>query len=183
MRALVLAAALACVTPSVAAAVVAACPAGTQCESDADSTHAIIVRQARGALRDGAWNEAADLWRNALLMDDRVAEHWTALGRALTGAGRHREAVAAYQRSIQLDAGQRRDATWRIARAYALMGHDKQALRWMELALREGLQGSEREWKDPLFDRFRGEVRIRRLMDTSDVVDRARQARAGTRRS
>ena len=123
-----------------------------------------IVQRARLASRRGEWNEAADLWRDALLVDDRVAAHWLAMGDALSRAERSREAVAAYQRAIQLDARLTRDGTRRVARAYARMGDDRQAVRWLELALRAGVSpdaGVERG-------------RVRRLSE------RPTAARAGT---
>ncbi|MDB4883970.1 MAG: hypothetical protein JWL95_2736, partial [Gemmatimonadetes bacterium] len=157
-----------------------ACPIGVA-TCDRDSTHAEVVRRARGALDQGAWNEAAELWRSALLIDDRSTAHWTALANALTRAGRHREAVAAYQRVIQLDASAKADGMWNIARAYALLGNDKQASRWVELALREGLAGHERDWSDSLFDRYRDDVRVRRLRETGSPASIVDGRRAGMR--
>jgi tetratricopeptide (TPR) repeat protein len=175
MRLIALASALAlvCAAPSSSAAAsdprgdvrsARACPIGIEaCESD--SAHARVVQRARIALKAGAWNEAAELWRSALVMDDRKAEHWSSFASALTRAGRHREAVAAYLRAIQLDASTMREGRWSIARAYALMGNHKQASRWVELALQGGLAGSERQWSDPLFDRYRSEVLVRRARE------------------
>jgi tetratricopeptide (TPR) repeat protein len=129
-----------------------------------DSTHELAVRSARVASREGEWQRAAELWRSALLMDARVADHWMAMGDALTSAERYREAVAAYQRSIQLDPRVARRSTRRVARAYALMGNDKQAVRWLEQSLRAGVRPDEL-WSDPLFERYRGEARLRVLLE------------------
>ncbi|MEO6527263.1 MAG: tetratricopeptide repeat protein [Gemmatimonadaceae bacterium] len=173
MRSLVLATALAlvCATQSASAADGARgareCPFGNEACEWSDSAHTEVVQRARGALQMGAWNEAAELWRSALVMDGRIAEHWSSFATALTRAGRHREAVAAYLRAIQLDASTMREGTWSIARGYALMGNHKQASRWMELALQGGLAGHERQWSDPLFDRYRSEVLVRRAREMS----------------
>ncbi len=107
---------------------------------------------------------AADTLRGALLMDDRIADHWIAMGDALSSAHRYREAVAAYQRSIQLDQRVTRESTQRVARAYALMGNDKQAVRWLEQSLRAGATPAEL-WGDELFERYRGEARLRRMVE------------------
>jgi tetratricopeptide (TPR) repeat protein len=104
-----------------------------------DSAHDAIVRRARAAAARGAWNEAASLWRDALLMDERAAAHWLAYGDVLSRAERHREAVAAYQRAMQLDAGLARDGSWNVAKAYARQGDERQAVRWLEQALRAGV--------------------------------------------
>lgn len=177
--ALVLALVLASAAPDAASASSPpACPPGGVC--DRDSTHESLVRRARTAQRDGAWNEAAELWSDALSLDDGVAEHWSAMAHVLTRAGRDREAVAAHQRAIQLDAGRLADGTWSIARAYARLGNDRQALRWLELALRGGLAGHEREWREPVFDRYRDDVRFRRLIEAGRLVPAHMRGNAGT---
>jgi len=125
-----------------------------------DTAYANTVQRARLAAQRGEWNDAADLWRDALLADDRVAAHWLALGDALSCAARHREAVAAYQRAIQLDARLAREGTTSVARAYARMGDDRQAVRWLELALRAGVSPDE-VWSEDTFGVYRNDPRLR----------------------
>ena len=60
------------------------CP-GCGTSLSTDSIRAVTVRQARNATRDGAWNAAADMWRDALLLDDRTG---TRLARAWRRAAR-----------------------------------------------------------------------------------------------
>ena len=122
--------------------------------------HATTVVRARSATRHGAWNEAAELWRDALLIDDRVGAHWVAMGDVLLHAERHREAVAAYQRAIQLDARFTDHGTRAVARAYARAGDDRQAVRWLEQAIRLGARAEEL-WRDESFRRYREEPRLR----------------------
>jgi len=125
-----------------------------------DTAYTNSVRRARLASQHAEWNDAADLWRDALLTDDRVAEHWVAMGDALSGAARHREAVAAYQRAIQLDARLAREGTTSVARAYARLGDDRQAVRWLELALRAGVSPDE-VWSEDTFGVYRNDPRLR----------------------
>jgi hypothetical protein len=92
---------------------VARCP---NCADDvgscaADSVRALTVRRARSAAHDGDWNAAARQWREALLMDEHVGADWLAMADVLMNAERHREAAAAYQRAIQVDARLRERAT------------------------------------------------------------------------
>ena len=158
--------ALVCVTSGVALATPVAREGCRTCVSPAalDSTHALVVHDARIAAREGEWMRAADLWRTALLMDERVVDHWIAMGDALSGAHRYREAVAAFQRSIQLDPRVARKCTRRVARAYALSGNDKQAVRWLEQSLRAGVTPDEL-WADEVFVRYRGEERLRTMVE------------------
>ena len=184
MRALVVAhlIALVCAWPATAAAVHVerVCPECIEPRA-IDPTYELTVRRARSAVRDGAWNEAAELWRDALLIDDHEARHWIALGEALSRAERHREAVAAYQRAIQLDARLLRDGTWRVARAYAHMGNDRQAVRWLEQVLRQGAR-PEAVWSEEVFERYRNEPRLRVLV-RQQVEQRAPRPRGVGSRS
>ncbi|MFL5620407.1 MAG: hypothetical protein ACJ79A_18680 [Gemmatimonadaceae bacterium] len=125
----------------------------------ADSIRAATVRQARNATRDGAWNDAAELWRDALLLDDRTGADWLALGEVLVRAERHREAAAAYQRAIQVDGRLTARGTRGVARAYARMGDDRQAVRWLEQALRLGARPAEL-WSDESLRRYRDAPRL-----------------------
>jgi hypothetical protein len=125
-----------------------------------DTGYTNTVQRARFASRRGEWNDAADLWRDALLTDDRVAEHWMAMGDALSGAARYREAVASYQRAIQLDARLTRDGTTSVARAYARLGDDRQAVRWLELAFRAGVSPVQ-VWSEDTFGAYRNDPRLR----------------------
>jgi len=158
---------LACALPSSAVAMRPAqrCPAcrdvrAVETQQATDTAYVNTIQRARLAARRGEWNDAADLWRDALLADDRVAEHWLAMGDALSAAARHREAVAAYQRAIQLDARLTREGTTSVARAYARMGDDRQAVRWLELALRAGMP-PEAVWSDDTFGAYRNDPRLR----------------------
>jgi tetratricopeptide (TPR) repeat protein len=130
-----------------------------------ESSHTHIVTRARRASNARDWNQAVELWRSALLIDGRAAEHWLAFGDALTGAERHREAVAAYERAIQLDAKLARGATWSIARSYATMRNDRQAARWLAQAVGLGISGYEELWSSPMFDRYRGALRVRQAKE------------------
>ncbi|HEV7990194.1 MAG TPA: tetratricopeptide repeat protein [Gemmatimonadaceae bacterium] len=158
--------ALLCVTSSAVLAAPVTRAGRPECATPAamDSTHELVVRRAREAQREREWSRAAELWRSALLLDERVAEHWIAMGDALSGAQRYREAVAAYQRSIQLDPRSARRGTRMVARAYALMGNDKQAVRWLEQTVRAGAVLDDL-LADELFERYRAEPRLRMLLE------------------
>ena len=141
---------------------VARCP---NCADDvgscaADSVRALTVRRARSAAHDGDWNAAARQWREALLMDEHVGADWLAMADVLMNAERHREAAAAYQRAIQLDARFRERGTRGVARAYARMGDDRQAVRWLERAIQLGAHPAEL-LGDESFQRYRDEPRLR----------------------
>jgi tetratricopeptide (TPR) repeat protein len=125
-----------------------------------DSEYVATVRRARAAVQRGEWSSAADLWRDALLLDGRVAAHWLAMGDALAHAERRREAVAAYERAMQLDAGLAREGSWNVALSYARMGDHRQAVRWLEQALRAGVSVA-RVRREETFEPYRDDPRLR----------------------
>ena len=99
------------------------------------------------------------MWRDALLLDDRSGTDWLELGDVLLEAERHREAAASYLRAIQVDARLTMRATRGVARAYARMGNDRQAVRWLEQAIRLGERPAEL-WRDESFRRYRDTPRL-----------------------
>ena len=177
-QALALACGLACGEPAAPAASSGVAPAAC-CTESRPTDHAVAVVRARNASRDGAWNEAAELWRDALLIHDRNAAHWVEMGDVLLNAERPREAVAAYQRAIQLDARLTDRGTRAVARAYSWMGDDRQAVRWLEQALRLGARADEL-WRDESFRRYRDEPRLRGVIRRN--VDRRGDPRPGEQR-
>ena len=100
-----------------------------------------------------------------LAVEDTSAERWWVLGETLSAADRHRDAIAAFERAVQLG-GDASEASWRIARAYALCGNRKQALRWLASAMEQGfdVRGSLR--REPAFDEYRGDPRFSALTDS-----------------
>jgi tetratricopeptide (TPR) repeat protein len=128
--------------------------------SPMDSSYVTLVQRARKAFDDHAWNDAAELWRSALLVDDRVGAHWLAMADAMYHAQRYREAVSAYERSIQLGALSAGDGGWKVARSYAQLGNAKQAARWVELARRARRAESRRKTSDDARDP-RASLRVR----------------------
>ena len=108
---------------------------------------------------DGDTKGTAELWQDALILDGRRGADWLALGDVLVRADRYREAAAAYQRAIQVDARLTEAGTRGVARAYARMGDDRQAVRWLEQALRLGARPAEL-WSDESFRPYRDAPRL-----------------------
>jgi tetratricopeptide (TPR) repeat protein len=137
----------------------ARCPCGVD-SPETDSQYAAIVLRARSATQRGEWGAAAALGRDALLLDGRVAAHWVTMGDALARAERHREAVAAYERAMQLDPGLAREGSWSVALAYARLGDHRQTVRWLEQALRAGVPAARLRGEEA-FEPYRDDPRLR----------------------
>ena len=144
----------------------------TRAESG-DSSHDAIVRRAERASATGRWDEAAELWRWAIAADDRTPEHWWKLGYALFNANRHRESIAAFERALQLGAGEPAVGAWQISRAYAHRGDRTQALRWLGHAVQLGFDSREAVRQEPLFEQYRSDPRFAELSDSTSTGRRS----------
>jgi tetratricopeptide (TPR) repeat protein len=133
--------------------------------SHADSASAAALARADRAYAAQRWREAADLYQGALAVRDGDPRRWWALGHALYNDRRHRESIAAYERALQLGAGDPAIGAWQIARAYALEGNGKQALRWLQHAMSAGLDDREAIRSDPAFGPYRDDPRFSELVD------------------
>lgn len=103
---------------------------------------AVVTPRAATAQRDDGVLIAAD---------DPSPQRWWRLGDALFNARRHREAIAAFERALQLGAGEQAEGAWRIARSYARSGNRKQARRWFERAVELGFDAREAIRQEPSF--------------------------------
>jgi tetratricopeptide (TPR) repeat protein len=140
--------------------------------SRGDSSRAWILKRAELAYAARQWNEAAQLYQSALADDPSPAHRWE-LAEALFNAGRHREAVAAFEQALQLGAGETAEASWKIARAYAHQGNWKQALRWLGHAVEAGFDADDATAQEPLFQQFRGDPRFSALTDSASASRRS----------
>jgi tetratricopeptide (TPR) repeat protein len=148
-----------------------------------DSSRASILERAELAYAARRWNEAAQLYQSGLT-DDRSPAHRWELAEALFNAGRHREAVAAFEQALQFGAGETAEASWKIARAYAHQGNWKQALRWLGHAVEAGFDADDAAAREPLFQQFRGDPRFIALTDGASASRRsACRLAAWTRRA
>src|SRR3954470_22841200 len=131
--------------------------------SHIDTTSTAALARADRAYAARRWHEAADLYQRALAVGDGAPSRWWALGHALFNDNRHRESIAAYERALQLGAGEPAVGAWQIARAYAHDGNGKQALRWLQHAISAGLDDREAIRRDPAFEPYRDDPRFNEL--------------------
>jgi tetratricopeptide (TPR) repeat protein len=92
------------------------------------------VRRGISALDSGSHEDAALAFRDAIALDDKldVTHHW--LGVALGGLGKHAEAIAAWERALEL-APDRIDTRYNIAQARYLLADFEGALREFQLVI------------------------------------------------
>jgi tetratricopeptide (TPR) repeat protein len=137
--------------------------------SYADTAAAAVLVRADRAFAAQRWREAADLYQGGLAMESRAPQRWRALGDALFNTRRHREAIAAYERALQLGASEPAVGAWQIARAYALEGNGKQAVRWLEQAMQLGFSDRDAIRQEPAFDPYRDDARFSALLEAREA--------------
>lgn len=91
-------------------------------------------------------------------------EQWMARGHELYASSRYREAIAAFERAVQLRADAGADGAWNVSRAYAQLGNRKQALRWLTHARQLGFRGEQAIRDESAFDKYRDDARFRELV-------------------
>ena len=88
------------------------------------------------------------------------ADRWHEVGEALRAGGRHREAIGAYERALQLGVRAPHRAALAVARSYAALGNRRQAVRWVERAVELGL-ADRTQLASPELEGLRGDPRFR----------------------
>ena len=122
--------------------------------------------------------EVPELPRADTLAPDTGAK-WFALGRSLYDASRYREAVAAFERGLQLRADGASAGAWNIARAYARLGNRKQALRWLTHARELGFRNERATRDDPAFEQYRHDAGFRAAVSPSNCASCDLRGRGG----
>ena len=138
-------------------------------DDDGESLYLETAQQAECARQARDWARAAALWREGLIGNEMVPDHWTAYGEALYMDNRHKESIGAYERAIQLGADRPGDAAWNIARAYAHLSNRKQALRWVERSFDLGYPSRAAAREEPAFEKYRDDPQFREFVEAPDA--------------
>lgn len=123
-----------------------------------------LLEDAGRAAASRDWRRAVELYETVLRGHAVSGEHWLAFGEALYQDGRHREAIAAYERAMQLGAAEPWRPALDVARAYAHLGNRRQALRWIERSVALGLVDRELLRAEPEFRCYGDDARFEALI-------------------
>jgi tetratricopeptide (TPR) repeat protein len=86
------------------------------------------------------WSEAAALWEKVVESNPVEGRFWDRLATARYSAKDYRQAIPAYEKSMELRAGFPSSAAYNIACCYALLGEKERALTWLERAFDMGFR-------------------------------------------
>jgi tetratricopeptide (TPR) repeat protein len=115
--------------------------------------------------RAAAFADARPAPVEVLPLHSSSADEWRDAADELYGARRDREAIAAYERALQLGVRAPHRAALQVARAYARIGNRKQALRWIERSVELGLADRSVVLEAPELARYRADARFRLIVD------------------
>lgn len=93
-----------------------------------------LVRQARAKNEAKEWSEAAKLWGRVVALNPVRSSLWNALAEAHFEAKEYRQAIAAWEKALELGWWPAHTAM-HISRAYARMGEQQHAVQWVRRSL------------------------------------------------
>jgi tetratricopeptide (TPR) repeat protein len=139
--------------------------------------------KAEAATKAKRWREAAAEWGRVVQANPHVAGFWSRLAEARNRSGDLRGAIPAYEKAMELGAGEvwyagvgfPWESAYNIGCCYARLGEKGQALRWLERSLEMGYRDLEAAGKDKDLASLHQDPRFRDLFGLSDVRSMSRE--------
>jgi hypothetical protein len=129
---------------------------------------------AAAAFDAGKFGQAASLYQQLVAANPVNPGVWKRLADSRYGAGDYADAIAAYQKALELRADQPSYCAYDLARAYAQAGDTTSAMRWLTQAM---------SWGYPKLEEARADTALARLHGRSDynslmgIVDASKMTR------
>lgn len=124
----------------------------------------------------GQWQEAADAFAEIAAGNPYHGVVWQRYGFALHQLGQYPDAIAAFERSIDLGF-QPVASMYNIACGHALLGHRDEALKWLARAMDNGFDEQDLLGTDTDLDSLRDDRRFRKLVEVPAGLSRDEQWR------
>lgn len=128
-----------------------------------------LLSRAEGKTAAKEWSEAAALWEKVVEQNPVDGRFWERLATARYSAKDYRNAIPAYERSMELRAGFPSNAAYNIACCYALLGEKEQALKWLERAFDMGFRFLEDSQKDTDLQSLHDDPRFQKIVGLADT--------------
>lgn len=131
--------------------------------------------QAEAKTQAKQWMEAAALWEKVVAANPVEGRFWNQLGSARYNAKDYRKSIAAYEKSLELGAGNPANAAYNIACNYALLGDKELALKWLEKAFELKWLNLQHAQTDTDLQILRDDARYRNLVGLIDTSKMSRE--------
>ncbi len=132
-------------------------------------TFAETLALAEAKMQAEQWAEAAALWEQVVKANPVNGRFWERMGTAYYNAKDYRKSIAAYEKQIELGAGQPANAAYNIACNYALLGEKELAIKWLEKALAMKFPSLQHAQTDTDLQSLHGDVRFQKLVGLIDT--------------
>lgn len=132
-------------------------------------TFAETLALAEAKMQAQQWAEAAALWEQVVKANPVQGNFWERLGTAYYHAKDYRRSIPAFEKQIELGAGQPANAAYNIACNYALLGEKELAIKWLEKALAMKFPSLQHAQTDTDLQSLHSDVRFQRLVGLIDT--------------
>jgi tetratricopeptide (TPR) repeat protein len=129
-----------------------------------------VYRQATEKTGNREWKDAAELWEQVVQMNPVRGSFWQQLATARYNAKEYRKAIPAFEKTLELGLlGFPADSAYGIARCYAQLGENAEALQWLEKAFDMGYRRLRGAQTDAVFQPLHADERFRKLVALLDT--------------
>ncbi|MFZ0748991.1 MAG: tetratricopeptide repeat protein, partial [Pyrinomonadaceae bacterium] len=132
-------------------------------------TFAETLALAEARMQAQQWAEAATLWEQIVKANPVNGRFWERMGTAYYNARDYRKSIPAYEKQIELGAGQPANAAYNIACNFALLGEKELAIKWLEKALAMKFPSLQHAQTDTDLQSLHGDVRFQNLVGLIDT--------------
>jgi tetratricopeptide (TPR) repeat protein len=137
-----------------------------------DYSDLVARAQAKTAAKE--WVDAAKLWEKVVEMNPVRGSTWHQLANAHHQANDYRKAIPAYEKTLELGFWPAHMAH-NVARCYAMLGQNEEALRWLEKALALRFNDLMLLQSDPELESLRHDARFQKLVGLVDASKMSRE--------
>ena len=139
-------------------------------KSDANNVIAML-NSAQAKMDAKEWTQAASILEEVVKLNPVNGDYWNQLADSLYQAKDYRKAIAAGEKALEFGASLPSSyMIYNIARCYARLGENDQALKWLEKAFANGYRHLREAQSDPVFQPLRNNSRFLDVVGLPDTV-------------
>lgn len=134
-----------------------------------DKNFTDTLAEAEAKYRAQEWVQSAVLWKKVTSENPVNGRFWNRLAYSYWQIRDYKNAIAAYEKVLELKEGFPSDAAYNIACGYALLGEKEKAINWLEKAFKLGFRNLGRAQTDEDLLSLRSDKRFREIVALVDT--------------